>query len=230
MLLKWPAGLKSCQKPIHESEQPIQKQSSQKHRLEVATRTRLWSALLEGYRREHEPFDEYLEMLLHFLWTSCFAIVWPVGCVWALINQLLEYRFDCAKLLVVRRRRFPNTRHMSVAWVPFFTNIVCQVAIVVNVALLLLPYRILSGDLPEDMPLLDESIRSFSLKQHGPRVLVAFVGLWLALVLFRRFAVVVCKRLTWADGAPKLLQHLASIGTMEAAPCQRQPANDLDIV
>merc|ERR1711971_1348288 len=60
---------------------------------DTAMRWRLWSALQEGYRKEHEPFNEYLELLLHMLWTSSFAIVWPLGCVWALMNLLLEYRF-----------------------------------------------------------------------------------------------------------------------------------------
>jgi len=102
---------------------------------------RLQAVLLEGDRREHTPFDEYIELLLHFLWTSCFAIVWPLGTVFAMVNQLLEFRFDTAKILAVRRRRFPSTRHMSVAWVPHCGRIVSHVSIVVNVALLLLPYR-----------------------------------------------------------------------------------------
>jgi len=108
---------------------------------ELAKRSRLQDVLLEGDRREHQPFDEYIELLLHFLWISSFAIVWPLGCVFALINQFLEFRFDCAKLLIVRRRRFPCSRHMLVAWVPCFASIVCHISIVVNVLLLLLPYR-----------------------------------------------------------------------------------------
>lgn len=47
----------------------------------AAERSRLWSVLLEGQRKEHEPFDEYIMLMLHFLWAACFAIVWPLGTV-----------------------------------------------------------------------------------------------------------------------------------------------------
>merc|ERR1712107_802376 len=48
------------------------------------------------------------------------------------------------KLLSVRRRRFPSTRFMSVIWVPRFLEVVCHVGIIINVGLLLLPYRLTS--------------------------------------------------------------------------------------
>jgi len=45
------------------------------HARNAARHRGLYQALLEGERREHEPFNETLELLLHFLWTSCFATV-----------------------------------------------------------------------------------------------------------------------------------------------------------
>lgn len=153
-----------------------------------AKRSRLCSVLLEGERREHEPFDEYIELLLHFLWTSCFAIVWPLGCVFSLINQILEFRFDCVKLLAVRRRRFPSTRHMSVAWVPRFARIVCHISIVMNVALLLMPYRQLLIWSPDSCSATKDAYVSFLTACRWPQILGAFLGTWLCFTAFHYIA------------------------------------------
>eukprot|EP00929_Paragymnodinium_shiwhaense_P091724 TRINITY_DN51630_c0_g2_i1.p1 TRINITY_DN51630_c0_g2~~TRINITY_DN51630_c0_g2_i1.p1 ORF type:complete len:1194 (-),score=224.41 TRINITY_DN51630_c0_g2_i1:191-3772(-) len=188
---------------------------------ETVMKCRLWSALQEGYRKEHEPFNEYLELLLHMLWTSSFAIVWPMGCVFALMNMLLEYRFDCLKLLYVRRRQFPNTRHMSVAWVPVCAEIVCHVAIVVNVALVLIPYRLLKGhdDHTQDMPLLES--------EFALQVVVVLPVACAGFFLFRRGCVLLLNRLLWqGDGYPRFFKNhlkgkhgqcLSSLGMERAA-------------
>jgi len=164
----------------------------------IATRrSRLHSALLEGERREHEPFDEYLELLLHFLWTSCFAIVWPLGCVFSLLNQILEYRFDCMKLLAVRRRRFPGARHMSVAWVPRFAKMVCHISIVVNVALLLLPYRQLLVWAPGSCGQTEDGNTSFLVACQWPQIIAAFLVTWLCFLVIRLLGKALVKKLTW---------------------------------
>lgn len=152
-------------------------------------RSRLQDVLLEGNRREHEPFDEYIELLLHFLWTSCFAIVWPLGTVLSLCNQFLEVRFDCMKLLVVRRRRFPSSRHMSVVWVPRCALIVCHISIVVNISLLLLPYRQLlmwfpqgcGTDLDLDISTTPQGLTCCTL----PKIGGAFLVTWVIFLLIR---------------------------------------------
>lgn len=104
-------------------------------------RRRLWHVLLEGQRRKHDPFDESIELLLHFLWTSCFAIVWPLGTIFSLMNQLLELRSDSLKMLHVRGRRFPNSCQMCDVWVPLCSQIICYVSIAVNVVMALIPYQ-----------------------------------------------------------------------------------------
>lgn len=152
----------------------------------MARQARLWRVLLEGQRREFDPFNEYIEVLLHFLWTACFAIVWPMGCAFALLNQFLEYRFDGLKLLSVRRRRFPSTRHMSVAWVPRFARVVCHIGIFVNVAILMLPYRIAShlsagSEAVENM----ELIAPILSRAEWPRISIMFLMLWAFLVSLR---------------------------------------------
>jgi len=150
-------------------------------------RSRLQDVLLEGDRREHEPFDEYIELLLHFLWTSCFAIVWPLGTVLSLLNQFLEVRFDCMKLLVVRRRRFPSSRHMSVAWVPRCALIVCHISIVVNISLLLLPYRQLLMWFPQGCTA-DLAISTTSQGLSSctlPKIGGAFLVTWVIFLLIR---------------------------------------------
>jgi len=147
---------------------------------------RIERVLLEGQRREFDPFNEYIEVLLHFLWTVCFAIVWPLGCMFALLNQFLEYRFDGLKLVSVRRRRFPSTRHMSVAWVPRFARVVCHIGIFVNVAILMLPYRLAShlsagSEVVESI----EHIAPIFSREEWPRIFALFGFLWFFLVSLR---------------------------------------------
>jgi hypothetical protein len=150
---------------------------------------RLWTVLLEGEWREHNPFDEYIELLLHFLWTSCFAIVWPLGTVFALVNQLLEYRFDCLKLIAIRRRRFPSTRFMSLVWVPTCARIVCHVSIFVNVCLLTLPYQPLWVGVHDYTPGGQKVMKHVPVfgASHWPRILALFVSMYLCYE-FMRFA------------------------------------------
>lgn len=180
-------------------------------------RWQLWSALQEGERKEHEPFDEYIELLLHFLWTSCFAIVWPLGTVFALINQLLEYRFDCVKLLAVRRRRFPSTRHMSVAWVPLCAKIVCHVSILVNISLLLMPYRQMLVWSPDSCSEETEHGNALFTACRLPQILGAFGVTWMFFMVVRFLATTLAR--TWhrhfeisASGNGRGTEHVDALG------------------
>jgi len=168
---------------------------SKEEHSDMAREARLWRALLEGQRREFDPFNEYVEVLLHFLWICCFAIVWPLGCAFALLNQFLEYRFDGLKLLSVRRRRFPSTRHMSVAWVPRFMQAICHIGIFVNVAILMLPYRIASH-LSGSSEVLDsiEDIEPILSSSEAPRIVLLFMFLWAFLVTLRAVCIWLVRR------------------------------------
>ena len=72
-----------------------------------------------------------MELLLHFMWTSCFVAVYPLGGVLAFANQeslrnkkelsvfeALELRFDVLKLLVARRRPWPRPAGAEKEWLP----------------------------------------------------------------------------------------------------------------
>jgi len=161
----------------------------------AARRAKLSAVLLEGERKEHEPFDEYIELLLHFLWTSCFAIVWPLGCAFSIMNQLLELRFDCIKLLAVRRRRFPSTRHMSVAWVPRFAQIICHIGIVVNVALLMMPYRQLLIWSPGSCASTKDGRAAFLTHCANWQIASAFMGTWACFLVILLIAQRVFRRI-----------------------------------
>jgi len=183
-------------------------------------RARMQDVLLEGARREYQPFDEYIELLLHFLWTSCFAIVWPLGILMAFANQFLELRFDCVKLLATRRRRFPSTRHMSVVWVPRCALIVCHISIVVNVLLLLLPYRQLATWYPEHCAG-DLTISTTSLGLSActlPKIAAAFGVTWLGFLVLRMIISWTFRRLLRGhDSLAGALLHLVLVLT-----CQRR--------
>lgn len=188
---RWPAAL-----DVHPTRRSsIFSSQSQEEATKMKGQKRLWRALLEGQRREFDPFNEYIEVLLHFLWISCFAIVWPLGCAFALLNQLLEYRFDALKLLSVRRRRFPSTRHMSVAWVPKFALFICHIGIFVNVAILMLPYRLAShlGGSKEVLERI-EDIEPILSSSEWPMIFLLFIFLWAFLVTLRAVCIWLVKR------------------------------------
>lgn len=182
-------------------------------------RDRLRRVLMEGERREYNPFDEYIDYLLHFLWISCFAIVWPFGCAISLVLQIVKYRFDILKLLHVRRRRFPSSRHISVAWVPFFAKIVCWVSIVVNVALLTITYgEVLTGDWVagvEDSGVRQRERTPVLNDDHWYWVIGRIATFLVSFMVLRGAAVWVLHKALWtADGDLRFPSAVADSGTV----------------
>ncbi|CAK0817274.1 unnamed protein product [Prorocentrum cordatum] len=137
---------------------------------------------------------------MHFLWTSCFAIVWPFGTIFTLMNQLLELRFDALKMLHVRGRRFPNSHQMCDVWVPLCSQIICYVSIAVNIVLALIPYRqyqmwIYDADAARD------TMEPFLVQGTWQKLLTAFAVLSLLFAAVR-LAAVAAARCCLSSAAP----------------------------
>lgn len=94
----------------------------------------------EGKRREFCVFDEYLEILLQCLWTTCFTMVSPYFVVLALFNNLLEQRTDTFKLTYVRRRPFPRSAFQALRWLRRSLAIQVVIGLTVNVLVLAYSY------------------------------------------------------------------------------------------
>lgn len=103
-------------------------------------------ALREGQRRPFDPLKESVELLMHFLWVSCFVAVYPLGGILAFANQALELRFDALKLLAARRRPWPRPASAEKEWVPSCAKWIVHIAIVMNVLVLLLPFALAASD------------------------------------------------------------------------------------
>mmetsp|Transcript_90442 Transcript_90442/g.286594 ORF Transcript_90442/g.286594 Transcript_90442/m.286594 type:complete len:299 (-) Transcript_90442:13-909(-) len=69
---------------------------------------KLQDGLRQGVRKLFEPIDELLELKLSLLWILFFAPVMPIGVLPTLGARLLETRSDLTKMLLVRRRGFPE--------------------------------------------------------------------------------------------------------------------------
>lgn len=110
---------------------------------QLLARTDIESALHEGLRKEFTVADEYLEVILHFTYFSFFWLVWPMGCLFALMNFLLEYRFDVAKLGQVRRRPVPKPDRNLRKLLKTVATIISAAAIPFNVLIMLLPFEVL---------------------------------------------------------------------------------------
>ncbi|CAJ1393321.1 unnamed protein product [Effrenium voratum] len=128
-----------------------------------------WAAALrEAQRRVFEPFEEYVELLLHFLWVSCFLVVYPLGGVLALGFQALELRCDTLKLLAARRQPFPRHARLAQVWVPVCAKQIVHISIVMNVLVLLLPYALAAQGCDGDL--------SFNGGCMGPTAALAIAG------------------------------------------------------
>lgn len=112
-------------------------------------RSEIEGVLHEGLRKEFAVADEYLEVMLHFTYFSFFGLVWPLGCLFALVNVLLEYRFDVAKLGHVRRRPMPKQDKNLRKLLKAFAMIVSTVALPFNVLMMLIPFEVLVIWFPE---------------------------------------------------------------------------------
>lgn len=108
----------------------------------------LQDAFHQGMRREFCVLDEYLEQLLHFTFFTFFGMVWPLGCTFALMNYLLEFRFDILKLGYVRRRALPKPHQSLRRLIKTCTRIIAYLSIFVQAALLLTSLQILQVWIP----------------------------------------------------------------------------------
>jgi anoctamin-1 len=61
-------------------------------------------------------FQEYLEMVLQFGFCTLFVIAFPLGPLFALVNNIFELRFDAKKFLVYYRRPVPRRQSDIGIW------------------------------------------------------------------------------------------------------------------
>lgn len=66
-------------------------------------------ALQEAVRKPFEPASELLEVQMSFLWILLFAPIVPHGILPTLLAQVIENKTDLAKMLLARRRPFPES-------------------------------------------------------------------------------------------------------------------------
>jgi len=133
-------------------------------------------AFYQGMRKEFCVLDEYLEQLLHFTFFTFFGMVWPLGCTFALMNYLLEFRFDILKLGYVRRRSLPKPDQSLRRLIRVCTRIIAYVSIVIQVALMLLSFQQLQVWLPY-------RFGQRNLQQYTGEWVIAFVIMVIGMVL-----------------------------------------------
>merc|ERR1711939_788741 len=112
------------------------------------------------------------------------------------MNVMVELRFDCLKFLVVKRRRFPAPARLSLAWVVTSLHMMSQVAIFVNVLLLLAPYRQIRVWSPHVCRVdLDEDINSEGIFCTWDKIFAVFFVVWTFLEMVYIICYVVVRRL-----------------------------------
>ena len=80
-------------------------------------------------------FDEYLEMVIQFGFVTLFVVAFPLGPLFALLNNLLEIRIDAFKALTQLRRPLPRPAKDIGVWLPILTFI-AKLAVITNGAII----------------------------------------------------------------------------------------------
>ncbi|CAF0799103.1 unnamed protein product [Brachionus calyciflorus] len=76
-------------------------------------------------------FDEYLEMVIQYGFITLFAVAFPLGPLFALLNNLLEIRIDAFKILTQYKRPLPKKAQDIGIWLPIL-NTVSKLAVITN--------------------------------------------------------------------------------------------------
>ena len=80
-------------------------------------------------------FDEYLEMVIQFGFVTLFVVAFPLGPLFALLNNLLEIRIDAFKALTQLRRPQPRPAKDIGVRLPIHTFI-AKLAVITNGAII----------------------------------------------------------------------------------------------
>ncbi|CAE8622078.1 unnamed protein product [Polarella glacialis] len=99
------------------------------------------STLRHYVRKVFDPKDELLELAESFMQMAFFGQVLPMGVLCVLLAQFLETKADLAKMLLVRRRSFPEPDGVPRATQSAFACAVLLAAVAWSVGLSLLTYN-----------------------------------------------------------------------------------------
>ncbi len=80
-------------------------------------------------------FDEYLEMVIQFGFITLFVVAFPLGPLFAFLNNILEIRIDAFKVLTQLRRPIPRPAKDIGIWLPILT-IISKLGVITNGAII----------------------------------------------------------------------------------------------
>lgn len=80
-------------------------------------------------------FDEYLEMVIQFGFITLFVVAFPLGPLFAFLNNILEIRIDAFKVLTQLQRPIPRPSKDIGIWLPIL-NIISKLGVITNGAII----------------------------------------------------------------------------------------------
>lgn len=85
-------------------------------------------------------FNEYLEMVIQYGFITLFVVAFPLGPLFALINNIFEMRLDAKKFLIFLRRPVPQrTKHIGI-WYNIM-NVLGRLAVASSVSIVILDHQ-----------------------------------------------------------------------------------------
>merc|ERR1712224_954513 len=85
----------------------------QKH---VPAVLKMYEIVEQASREESQVFFEFTEIAMQFSWVVLFSVVFPLGPICALFNNIVELRSDVFKLCEVERRPIPRASNGIGTW------------------------------------------------------------------------------------------------------------------
>lgn len=80
-------------------------------------------------------FDEYLEMVIQFGFITLFVVAFPLGPLFAFLNNIIEIRIDAFKVLTQLQRPIPRPAKDIGIWLPIL-NIISKLGVITNGAII----------------------------------------------------------------------------------------------
>lgn len=77
-------------------------------------------------------FDEYLEMVIQYGFITLFVVAFPLGPLFALLNNVMEIRIDAFKVVTQYRRPLPKKAQDIGIWLPILSTI-SKLGVITNV-------------------------------------------------------------------------------------------------
>jgi len=87
------------------------------------------------YTQYEGTFSDYDELIIQYGFVVLFVVVFPLAPLFALLNNIIEFRLDASKLMSFTRRPHPRGTYDMGTWFPIL-NFISWVMVVSNTALL----------------------------------------------------------------------------------------------